>query len=82
MNLMSESTTKGRLLFLEHYLNDYTDEEHPVTAENLMRIYEENGYKANRSTIRDDIAVLQDSGIDIIIVFGIIEMHKKGSKNT
>ena len=56
---MKESNTKGRLLFLERYLNDHTDEEHPVTADNLMRIYEENGYKANRNTIRDDVAVLQ-----------------------
>ena len=63
---MSESSTKGRLLFLEHYLLENTDEMHPITAERLIRIYEDNGYKANRSTIRDDIAALQASGIDVI----------------
>ncbi len=64
---MAESNTKGRLLFLEHYLLENTDEEHPVTAEQLMQAYEDNGYKANRNTIRDDISVLQTFGIDVII---------------
>ena len=58
--------TKGRLLFLEHYLLENTDEMHPITAEKLIQIYEDNGYKANRSTIRDDIASLLTSGIDVI----------------
>ena len=63
---MKDANTKGRLLFLEHYLNNHTDEEHAVTADDLMHIYEENGYKANRNTIRDDIEVLQSIGIDVI----------------
>ena len=50
---MNEINTKGRLLFLEHYLLDNTDEEHSVTAEQLLKAYEDNGYKANRSTIRN-----------------------------
>lgn len=64
---MNELNTKGRLLFLEHYLLDNTDEEHPVTTEELIRICENYGYKANRNTIRDDISVLQGFGTDIII---------------
>ena len=63
---MSTSNTKGRLLFLEHCLLENTDEMHPITAEQLIRVYEGNGYKANRSTIRDDISVLQAFGIDVI----------------
>ena len=63
---MTEPNSKGRLLFLEHYLLDNTDENHPVTAEKLIQEYEDNGYKANRSTIRDDISVLQAFGIDVI----------------
>ena len=63
---MGEINTKGRLLFLEHYLLENTDEMHPITAEKLIQIYEDNGYKANRSTIRDDITVLQAFGIDVI----------------
>ena len=64
---LSTINTKGRLLFLEHYLLENTDEEHPVTTEELIRIYDKHGYKANRNTIRDGISVLQESGIDIVI---------------
>ena len=63
---MSEPNSRGRLLFLEHYLLDNTDDENPITAEQLIKAYEDNGYKAHRNTIRDDIAVLQASGMDII----------------
>ena len=65
--IMSESNTKARILFLEHYLTEHTDEQHMVTAEELMKICEDNGYKANRNTLRDDIAVLQEQGVDVII---------------
>ncbi|MCR5540840.1 MAG: WYL domain-containing protein [Ruminococcus sp.] len=64
---MSESNTKARILFLEHYLTEHTDEQHMVTAEELMKICEDNGYKANRNTLRDDIAVLQEQSVDVII---------------
>lgn len=63
---MTESNTKARVLFLEHYLNDHTDEQHMLTADELMEIYEQNGYKANRNTIRDDIATLLEAGADVI----------------
>ena len=58
--------TKGRILFLERYLLDYTDDEHSVSIENLIHNYEENGYKANRHTIKDDINTLNASGTEII----------------
>lgn len=64
---MSDSNMKSRILFLEHYLTEHTDEQHMLTAEELMKIYEDNGYKANRNTIRDDIAVLQEQDVDVII---------------
>lgn len=38
---MTESNTKACVLFLEHYLNDYTDEQHMLTADELMEIYEQ-----------------------------------------
>ncbi|MBO5570183.1 MAG: WYL domain-containing protein [Clostridia bacterium] len=60
------SDTKGRVLFLEHYLTEHTDEHHPITTEELIQIYEENGFKANRNTIRDDIKVLQSADVDVI----------------
>lgn len=45
---------------------EHTDDEHSITTDDLIRIYEENGYKANRNTIRDDVAVLNAAGIEIL----------------
>ena len=42
---MVESGSKGRLLFLEHYLLEHTDDTRQVTAEDPMKAYEENGYR-------------------------------------
>jgi len=64
--MIEKKTTKGRILFLERYLLDHTDDENSVTMEDLIHIYEENGYKANRHTISDDIATLNEYGIEII----------------
>ena len=51
--------TKGRILFLERYMLELTDDEHSITTDDLIRIYEENGYKANRNTIRDDDIIIR-----------------------
>lgn len=61
-----DTGTKGRILFLERYLLDYTDDDYSVSTEDLIRIYEENGYKANRHTIKDDVDTLNASGTEII----------------
>lgn len=63
---MSEVNTKARLLFLEHYLMENTDEEHAVSTEELIKIYEKNGFKANRNTVHDDIEVLRSVNTDVI----------------
>ena len=63
---MSDNNTKARLLFLERYLLEHTDEQHMLTSEELVKVYELNGYKANRNTVRDDIQTLQEQGIDVI----------------
>lgn len=59
--------TKGRLLFLQKYMLEHTDDNHVVTTEDLLKIYQENGYKCQRTTIPDDFAALINAGMDIII---------------
>ena len=58
--------TKGRLLFLEHYLLEHTDEEHKITTAELISLYEAHGFHANRNTIKDDIKTLQSAGVDVL----------------
>ena len=57
---------KGRLLFLERYLLDHTDDDHPITTAELIRLYEENGFNANRNTVKSDIEVLNASGLEVL----------------
>ena len=63
---MSDTKIKDRILLLEHYFEENTDELHTLTTEELIAICEQNGCKANRNTIRDDISALKKSGLDII----------------
>ena len=63
---MNESGTKARILFLYQYLLTHTDEKHPITTADLIRICEENGHKLSRNTIPDDMASLSASGLDIM----------------
>ncbi len=63
---MNENSTKGRILFLRKYFLNHTDDDHTVSTEDLVRIYEENGYKANRHTVKDDVEALNASGTEII----------------
>ena len=65
---MTEANTKARLLFLERYMMENTDEEHAITTDELIKLYDANGFKANRNTVHDDIEVLRSVNIDIISV--------------
>ena len=59
--------SKGRVLFLRKYLEEHTDDDHIITTEELIKLYEQNGYKAQRQTIADDVAVLVSSGFEVIV---------------
>ena len=67
---MAEEKTKqdkkGRLLALRDYLYKYTDEQHPVSTQELIDEMTRQGYPGNRKTIKDDIDVLNKFGMDII----------------
>ncbi len=59
--------TKGRLLFLQRYMLEHTDDNHVVTTEDLLKLYQKNGFKCQRTTIPDDFAALINAGMDIIV---------------
>lgn len=64
--MKDEKNKKGRLLALQQYLYKYTDENHPVTTQELIDAMEALGYSANRKTIKDDIDTLIRFDVDII----------------
>ena len=61
--------SKPRILYLLRILEQFTDEEHPLTTRQLIEMLDEQyGISTYRTTIAKDITVLQEFGIDIIII--------------
>ena len=61
--------TKPRILYLLRILEQYTDEEHPLTTKQLIdKLQDEYGISAHRTTLTKDIAALQEYGVDIVTV--------------
>ena len=59
------NTNKSRILKLLSYLYHYTDEEHPITTEEIIEKYSSDGEVLNRKTVYADIQALADEGWDI-----------------
>ena len=66
MPVRNEAGTKGRLLFLERYLLEHTDENHALTTEDILAVCREHGYKSQRATVWDDMAVLYAAGLEVM----------------
>ena len=65
-HMPEEKNKKGRLLALQQYLYHYTDENNPLTTQELIGAMEKMGYSANRKTIKDDIDTLTKFDIDVV----------------
>ena len=53
---------RERLIALVKALNEYTDEEHPLSAGKLCAILAQHGIAANRRSIYADVAALNRMG--------------------
>ena len=62
--------SKGRILFLQQYLLDHTDENHPASTGELIALCEAEGFKVNRVTLHDDIKTIEAMGTDVIVARG------------
>ena len=66
---------KSRILFLLQYLHENTDDEHTISTNDLIALLEQNGFQANRHTLRSDMAALGNAGFEIIVA-------REGKTNT
>ena len=57
-----------RLLLLQKYLLEYTDEQHSVSVSDILIFWEQHGIRAGRKSAYSDIEILQNGGMDIICV--------------
>lgn len=61
--------TKSRILYLNRILKERTDEEHPLTTNQIIDVLKnEYGISTHRTTLSKDIAALQEFGVDIVEV--------------
>ena len=65
---MTSIRNKQRPFRLLKYLYENTDEYHPVSTPELVRIFRAEDAHANRKTIKDDIDVLAGEGFDIVTI--------------
>jgi len=63
---MRTQNQKLKLLYIMDILLSRTDENHPITADALVKVLEEQGITAERKAVYRDIAALQEYGVDII----------------
>ncbi len=64
---MAKSMNQKKKLFcILEFLERESDEEHPVTMQRILEALERNGISAERKSVYDDLAVLQQLGYDIL----------------
>ena len=65
-NDLQENDARLRLFYLYRILEQYTDEGHPLTTNQLRRLMEEkHGIAMHRTTLYNDIELLGKAGVDI-----------------
>lgn len=74
--------TKPRILYLLKILQERTDEDHPLSTNQLIEILDkEYGISTYRTTISKDVAALQQFGIDVISVRSTQTKYFIGNRN-
>lgn len=66
--MAKSNNQKLKLLYIIEFLRRQSDENHSVTTKEIISYLEERNVRAERKSIYDDIAVLQDFGLDILKV--------------
>lgn len=62
------NTMKRRMLLLQKLLYETTDEKHPITTFEILDFLEEKGIVTNRKTLKGDIDLMVECGMDIVTV--------------
>jgi predicted DNA-binding transcriptional regulator YafY len=57
---------KSRILYVKRYLETQSDEQHQVTLNDIIEYLSGEGIKAERRTVTQDIAQLEEFGADIV----------------
>lgn len=72
---------KARLVVLAQMFFEKTDQEHPMTGLEILEYLESAGVPANEKTLRGDIKLLQDLGLDIVKVVSRPNLYYWGERH-
>ncbi len=78
--MSKQSNSKAKLLHLAQILMTETDENHPLSTNEIIRLLENRGISAERKAIYDDMAVLEDFGLDIGVVKSKSNLYYLGER--
>ena len=67
-NDKNKDIVKRRILVLLHYLYTQTDEEMQITSDDLVAYLHDQGVPANKKTLKNDLDLMVDAGLDIVTV--------------
>lgn len=73
--------TKLKLLYIKEYLEKHSDENNPVSAEELLGYLEQNGILFERKSIYSDVKALREYGMDIFRVRAPKNGYYIGTRN-
>ncbi len=71
----------SRILYILKLLEEYTDEQHPMSITDIVEYLDKQEIKAHRRTIMTDIESLKEFGIDIITIKSTQNKYFIGNRN-
>lgn len=67
---MNDNSTKRRLMAVQKLLQEHTDEDHQITTFEMLDHLEKEGFPTTRKTLKSNLDLLADMGMDIVTVSG------------
>jgi predicted DNA-binding transcriptional regulator YafY len=74
------SENKSRILYVLRFLQEKSDEKHPVSTKQILDYLETQGFKTHRRTVYDDIKLLIDFGVDVVPVKSTQNLYFVGDR--
>ena len=75
------SENKNRILYIKRFLEEYADEQHPVTVTDILAYLETVGIDTSRHTVAREIEQLIEAGIDVVVNTGKPKQYFIGDRH-
>ena len=79
--MVNKGKTKLKILYIKDYLERFSDEDHPVSAEALQEMLLKNGIECERKSIYSDVQALKEYGMEIFRVRTPVNGYYLASRN-